>query len=166
MQHERPEKMNKSNYSIYPVRPLLLVCICFTFSHTQSFGQIKANNRTISGSGQFGGASITTPKASPLRKETKKITYLAVTDDRAWVNNEGKTIKGRLIAFDPGNKEKFIPPTIIKEDKIRMLIGTKAYVFPLDKLREENRKEILNLKNGFKAHYERVKEAQKKKDSQ
>ena len=142
------------------------MCLYFVFSQSQSIAQIKTTNKSISGSGQFGGASITTPKASPLKKATKKITYLAVTDDKAWINTEGKTIKGRLIAFDPGNKEKFIPPTIIKDNNVRMLIGTKAYVFSLEKLKEENRKEILNLKNGFKAHYERVKEAQEKKDSQ
>ncbi len=142
------------------------MCLYFIFSQSESIAQIKATNKTISGSGQFGGASITTPKASPIKKEVKKITYLAVTDDKSWINNEGKTIIGRLIAFDPGNKEKFIPPTIIKDSNVRMLIGKKAYVFPLEKLREENRKEILDLNNGFKAHYERVKEAQKKKDSQ
>ena len=142
------------------------MCLYFIFSQSESIAQIKATNKTISGSGQFGGASITTPKASPIKKEVKKITYLAVTDDKSWINNEGKTIIGRLIAFDSGNKEKFIPPTIIKDSNVRMLIGKKAYVFPLEKLREENRKEILDLNNGFKAHYERVKEAQKKKDSQ
>ena len=143
-----------------------MICLYFIFSQSESIAQIKATNKTISGSGQFGGASITTPKASPIKREVKKITYLAVTDDKSWINNEGKTIKGTLIAFDPGNKEKFIPPTIIKDSNVRMLIGKKAYVFPLEKLREENRKEILELNNGFKAHYERVKEAQKKKDSQ
>ena len=143
-----------------------MICLYFIFSQSESIAQIKATNKTISGSGQFGGASITTPKASPIKREVKKITYLAVTDDKSWINNEGKTIKGRLIAFDPGNKEKFIPPTIIKDSNVRMLIGKKAYVFPLEKLREENRKEILELNNGFRAHYERVKEAQKKKDSQ
>lgn len=142
------------------------MCLYFIFSQSESIAQIKATNKTISGSGQFGGASITTPKASPIKREVKKITYLAVTDDKSWINNEGKTIIGRLIAFDSGNKEKFIPPTIIKDSNVRMLIGKKAYVFPLEKLREENRKEILDLNNGFKAHYERVKEAQKKKDSQ
>ena len=142
------------------------MCLYFVFSQSQSIAQIKTTNKSISGSGQFGGASITTPKASPLKKATKKITYLALTDDKAWINTEGKTIKARLIAFDSGDKEKFIPPTIIKNNNVRMLIGTKAYVFSLEKLKEENRKEILNLKNGFKAHYERVKEAQKKKDSQ
>ena len=140
--------------------------IYLIFSQSESIAQIKANNKTISGSGQFGGASITTPKAAPIKKEVKKITYLAVTDDQTWINEEGKPIKGRLISFNSGNKEKFIPPTIIKDNNVRMLIGNKAYVFPLEKLREENRKEILNLRNGFKAHYERVKEAQKKKDSQ
>ena len=142
------------------------MCLYFVFSQSRSIAQIKTTNKSISGSGQFGGASITTPKASPLKKATKKITYLALTDDKAWINTEGKTIKARLIAFDSGDKEKFIPPTIIKDNNVRMLIGTKAYVFSLEKLKEENRKEILNLKNGFKEHYERVKEAQKKKDSQ
>ena len=142
------------------------MCLYFVFSQSQSIAQIKTTNKSISGSGQFGGASITTPKASPLKKATKKITYLALTDDKAWINTEGKTIKARLIAFDSGDKEKFIPPTIIKDNNVRMLIGTKAYVFSLEKLKEENRNEILNLRNGFKEHYERVKEAQKKKDSQ
>jgi len=158
--------MRNKNYRNYSLHILLVLCLYFIFSQSQSIAQIKTTNKSISGSGQFGGASITTPKASPLKKATKKITYLALTDDKAWINTEGKTIKARLIAFDSGDKEKFIPPTIIKDNNVRMLIGTKAYVFSLEKLKEENRKEILNLKNGFKAHYERVKEAQKKKDSQ
>ncbi|MDE0570839.1 MAG: hypothetical protein OSB44_09170 [Verrucomicrobiales bacterium] len=158
--------MKNKNYKYYSLRLLPVMCLYFIFSQSESIAQIKATNKTISGSGQFGGASITTPKASPIKREVKKITYLAVTDDKSWINNEGKTIIGRLIAFDSGNKEKFIPPTIIKDSNVRMLIGKKAYVFPLEKLREENRKEILDLNNGFKAHYERVKEAQKKKDSQ
>ena len=158
--------MRNKNYRNYSLHFLVVLCLYFIFSQSQSIAQIKTTNKSISGSGQFGGASITTPKASPLKKATKKITYLALTDDKAWINTEGKTIKARLIAFDSGDKEKFIPPTIIKDNNVRMLIGTKAYVFSLEKLKEENRKEILNLKNGFKAHYERVKEAQKKKDSQ
>jgi hypothetical protein len=158
--------MKNKTYKHYSLSILLVMGIYLIFSQSESIAQIKANNKTISGSGQFGGASITTPKAAPIKKEVKKITYLAVTDDKTWINEEGKIIKGRLIAFNSGNKEKFIPPTIIKDNNVRMLIGNKAYVFPLEKLREENRKEILNLKNGFKAHYERVKEAQKKKDSQ
>ena len=113
------------------------MCLYFVFSQSQSIAQIKTTNKSISGSGQFGGASITTPKASPLKKATKKITYLALTDDKAWINTEGKTIKARLIAFDSGDKEKFIPPTIIKNNNVRMLIGTKAYVFSLEKLKEE-----------------------------
>ena len=70
-----------------------------------------------------------------------------------------------MIAFDSGNKEKFIPPTIIKENNIRMLVGQKSYIFELKKLNKESQKEILQLNDGFKAHYKRVKEAQKKKNS-
>ena len=140
--------------------------ILFLFiSQTNSNAQLKTNNKTISGSGQFGGTSIIGPKLSEFKKTTKKITYLAVSDHRDWTNDQGKIIKARLIAFDPGDKQKFIPPIIIKDKNIRMLVGQKPYIFPLSKLKEVNQKEILELNNVFKAHYKRVKQTQKKKNS-
>ena len=140
--------------------------ILFLFiSQTESNAQLKTNNKTISGSGQFGGTSIIGPKPSEFKNTTKKITYLAVSDHREWTNDQGKIIKARLIAFDSGNKEKFIPPTIIKDKNIRMLVGQKPYIFPLSKLNEVTQKEILELNNGFKEHYKRVQETQKKKNS-
>jgi len=141
--------------------------LCY-FIKENSNAQINAKNKTISGSGQFGGASISAPK-SPLiyaKRKIKSTTYLSITEEKEWENNTGKTIKGRLIAFDQGDKKKFIPPTIIKDKNVRMLIDNKAYIFPLNNLNEKNRKEILNLKNAFKEHYERVKEDNKKKISQ
>ena len=141
-----------------------IILFLFIFQ-TKSNAQLKTNNKTISGSGQFGGASIITPKTSEIKKTTKKITYLAVSDHKEWTNDQGKIINARLLAFDSGNKEKFIPPTIIKENNIRMLVGQKSYIFELKKLNKENQKEILQLNDGFKAHYKRVKEAQKKKNS-
>ena len=140
--------------------------ILFLFiSQTKSNAQLKTNNKTISGSGQFGGTSIIGPKPSEFKNTTKKITYLAVSDHREWTNDQGKIIKARLIAFDSGDKQKFIPPTIIKDKNIRMLVGQKPYIFPLSKLNEVNQKEIVELNNGFKAHYKRVKQTQKKKNS-
>ena len=140
--------------------------ILFLFiSQTKSNAQLKTNNKTISGSGQFGGTSIIGPKPSELKNTTKKITYLAVSDHREWTNDQGKIIKARLIAFDSGDKQKFIPPTIIKDKNIRMLVGQKPYIFPLSKLNEVNQKEIVELNNGFKAHYKRVQQTQKKKNS-
>ena len=70
-----------------------------------------------------------------------------------------------MIAFDSGDKQKFIPPTIIKDKNIRMLVGQKPYIFPLSKLNEVNQKEIVELNNGFKAQYKRVQQTQKKKNS-
>ena len=134
-------------------------------SQTKSNAQLKTNNKTISGSGQFGGTSIIGPKPSEFKNTTKKITYLAVSDHREWTNKQGKIIKARLIAFDSGDKQKFIPPTIIKDKNIRMLVGKKPYIFPLSKLNEVNQKEIVELNNGFKAHYKRVQQTQKKKNS-
>ena len=80
--------------------------ILFLFiSQTKSNAQLKTNNKTISGSGQFGGTSIIGPKPSDFKNTTKKITYLAVSDHREWTNDQGKIIKARLIAFDSGNKK-------------------------------------------------------------
>lgn len=163
----KEQSPNLSGHTLHSLAGHFLTFTCaFFLSKAESVGQIKTNTRTINGAGQFGGVSIVAPQPSPHKKKTTKITYLAVTDNKEWVNTEGKTIKGRLIAFDPGDKKKFIPPTIIKENNVRILIGSKAYVFPLEKLKEDNRNEILNLMNGFKAHYERVKKAQEKGDSQ
>ena len=140
--------------------------ILFLFiSQTKSNAQLKTNNKTISGSGQFGGTSIIGPKPSEFKNTTKKITYLAVSDHREWTNDQGKIIKARLIAFDSGDKQKFIPPTIIKDKNIRMLVGQKPYIFPLSKLNEVTQKEILELNKGFKEHYKRVQQTQKKKNS-
>ena len=140
--------------------------ILFLFiSQKKSNAQLKTNNKTISGSGQFGGTSIIGPKPSEFKNTTKKITYLAVSDHREWTNDQGKIIKARLIAFDSGDKQKFIPPTIIKDKNIRMLVGQKPYVFPLSKLNEVHQKEIIELNDGFKAHYKSVQQTQKKKNS-
>ena len=140
--------------------------ILFLFiSQTKSNAQLKTNNKTISGAGQFGGTSIIGPKPSEFKNTTKKITYLAVSDHREWTNDQGTIIKARLIAFDSGNKEKFISPTIIKDKNIRMLVGKKPYIFPLSKLNEVTQKEILELNKGFKEHYKRVQQTQKKKNS-
>ena len=46
-----------------------------------------------------------------------------------------------------------------------MLVGQKPYIFALSKLNELTQKEIVELNNGFKAHYKRVKQTQKKKNS-
>ena len=141
--------------------------LCF-FIRENSNAQIHAKNKTISGSGQFGGASISTPKSPILypKRKIKSSTYLAITEEKEWVNSIGKTIRGRLIAFKKGDKIKFIPPTIIKDKNVRMLIGNKTYIFPLNNLNKENREQILSLKSAFKEHYERVKEDNKKKISQ
>ena len=55
----------------------LLIILSLFFSNTKSIAQLKTNNKTISGSGQFGGASIITPRASELKKTTNSIEYAA-----------------------------------------------------------------------------------------
>ena len=71
--------------------------ILFLFiSQIISNAQLKTNNKTISGSGQFGGTSIIGPKPSEFKNTTKKITYLAVSDHREWTNDQGKIMPRRM----------------------------------------------------------------------
>ena len=129
-------------------------------SQIKSNAQLKTNNKTISGSGQFGGTSIIGPKPrikKILQRRSLILQYPTTgVDQRPRKNNESQ-----IDCFDSGDKQKFIPPTIIKDKNIHA-VGQKPYIFPLSKLNEVNQKEIVELNNGFKAHYKRVQQTQKK----
>ena len=59
--------------------------------------------------------------------------YIAVSDNRAFVSSEGKTITARLLAFDEGDVAQAKRPlTLIKDGRIRLLVSgkEKASVVP------------------------------------
>ena len=89
------------------------------------------------------GGSLGTGSVGIKRAKTKPvvISYIAVTESRAFVNQEGKSITAQLVAFEEGDPAKLKQQlTLIKEGKIRLLVKGrgKASVLPLAKLSEDD----------------------------
>ena len=97
----------------------------------------KFKKRDITPSVGSGGGSVgigpANPKQAP-KKIYKKVQYIAVSESRAWTNEKGRQIKGMLLAFEDGPREKHPGPlTLIRDGKVRMLLegAKKPTVFPL-----------------------------------
>ena len=93
--------------------------------------------------------------APPKQTITRTITYLALTNERQWLNTSGKSIFATLVAFDAGDKAKSIPPTIIKAGKIRLLKEKKVFLLPLDTLSPKHRSEVIYINSQVSGLYQK-----------
>ena len=120
---------------------------CSEFSLAQT-----TPRRPITGTGSFGPGGVTvTP--SPPKTITKKVTYLALTGKRQWLSASGRSILARLVAFDQGDESKFVPPTVVRDDKVRLLKDGKVFLYEIDKLAPDHQDEILEIQDKLKAVY-------------
>ena len=88
------------------------------------------------------------PAPVPEKPVYKTVQYIGVTPERDWTNVEGKVIRGTLLAFEDGPKEKAAGPlTLVRDGKVRLLrVRTnKPSVFPLATLSALDQKFVLAL---------------------
>jgi hypothetical protein len=114
--------------------------------------------RGITGGGSFGPNGVGVIPAEPKTIIEKK-TYLALSGDRAWKSADGKAITAKLLAFDEGNEATFLPPTVVKDAKVRLLMGKKEFIMPLERLDASHRAEVLAIEQAVKKTYEQKKAA-------
>ena len=99
------------------------------------------------------GATINPPSTAPT---VKHITYLTLSPLRQWTSTDGRTLMGKLIAWEetvttgPAPQSATAPPvttqpTVLKNNQIRLLIDHKAYPVPLERLDPDARKFIGEL---------------------
>ena len=114
----------------------------------------KMENRTINGGGT---ASVGVVPVKP-QSTVRTVTYIALGDVRQWKSSDGRTILGKLIAFEdlvveikaePGTQPApaappTLPahPTVVREGTARLLVDKKPFVVALDRLSEEDQKLI------------------------
>ena len=126
----------------------------------------KFATRSISGGGSTGSASVglTAPKPQTTVRTT---TYIALGDARQWKSTDGKSLLGKLIAFEDlvvetklenGAKSAPAPPpampdkpTVVRDGKARLLIDTRPFEVPLDRLSDEDRKLVEGIQNAVNA---------------
>jgi len=100
-------------------------------------------------------ASVVPPKPGP--QKYRVTTYITLTEERAWTNLEGKTLRGKLIAFEdmvvettanrpPPAVSPPAHPTVMKDGKVRILINRKPFVIAADTLSLADQDEIRRIK--------------------
>lgn len=111
-------------------------------------GSSFAQARGISGNGFDSGQIKIIPKTDPAKKAAKTvktIQFVAVSPERAWTSSDTKQkpITGSLLAFE--REEKTGKVSIVRDEKVRLLVGKKDFTLPLTKLSLDDQAYIQNL---------------------
>lgn len=123
----------------------------------------KWGTRSTSGGGS---ASIDVIPVDPAPRKVRQTTYVVLSPLRGFSSADGRKIQGKLIAFEQsvvvrdekpgGEKEAATEPaaanpvpaspggklTVVKEGKVRLLVNSKLFEYPLARLSDEDRKFI------------------------
>jgi hypothetical protein len=102
----------------------------------------KFDIKPITGSTATAGATVNPSSTAPSVRQT---TYLTLSPLRQWSSSDGKTLMGKLIAWEetttttaakaPADAAAITTrPTIVRGDKVRLLIDHKAFEIPLARL--------------------------------
>ena len=127
----------------------------------------KFATRTISGGGTTGSASVGFAAPAKPQSTVRTTTHIALGDTRQWKSTDGKTLLGKLIAFEDfvvetkiENSAKPAPaappampekPTVVRDGKARLLIDNKPVEVPLDRLSDDDRKLVESIQNAVNA---------------
>jgi len=102
-------------------------------------------------------------KPKPPQTTYREVTYVTLSPPRQWKSTDGKSLLGKLIAFedfvvtttgskpDPAAPAPTMPakPTVVRDGKARLLIGSKAFEVPMDRLGEDEKKFILQIQTSI-----------------
>jgi hypothetical protein len=107
-----------------------------------------AQGRAISGNGFDSGEIKIIPKTDPAKKvakTVKTIEYIAVSPERVWHSSDSKQkpITGSLLAFERQSKTGKV--SIVRQEKVRLLVGKKDFTLPLTKLSLDDQAFVQNL---------------------
>lgn len=111
------------------------------------------------GGGLGGGVSI--QPQSGQTQTRRLVTHVVLSDPRIWRSADGKTLEGKLIAFEDsvteipaGAAEPPAPeppknPTVVRDGKVRLLVEKKAFEVPLSRLVKVDQEFIEQIRAGF-----------------
>lgn len=128
----------------------------------RGLGASNSGSSTISANGATVGAA--TPKSETVVRTT---TYISLSPSRQWTSTEGKPVLGKLIAFEDVTTQEVktvgtpatpaatpempkLPgkPTVVKDGKIRLLVGQRPFEVAIDKLSPLDRDFVHTIKHG------------------
>ena len=114
--------------------------------------------------GETGSSSGVTTTPKPVEKIYRQVTYIALSPPRQWKSIDGKSVLGKLIAFEdivvetkgaaPDAKEEPKMPdkiTVVRDGRARLLVNSKPYEVSLDRLGEDERNFVKGTENNVNA---------------
>ena len=122
----------------------------------------KAPHRPITrptGGTSIGGVNINPQTEQPAKN--RYITHVTLSESRIWQSVEGKSLEGKLLAFEdqvievpagspmPATPEPPKHPTVLKDGKVRLLIGKKPFEIPLSRLIKADQEFIEQIRAGI-----------------
>ena len=115
----------------------------------------KFTTRPVGSATGTTGASINPPAT---KSTIRQVTYLTLSPLRQWNSTDGKSLLGKLIAWEENvtttsgttapitqSAPLTTKPTVLKNNKARLLVENKAYELALDRLGADEQKFIQDL---------------------
>lgn len=108
------------------------------------------------GAGGSSSAGVSVPPPKPATVRT--VTYITLTPPRQWTSSDGRSLLGKLVAFEdffvetvagqpaPPMPELRAPPTVVKDGKARLLVSDTPYEIALEKLSAGDREFIEKIR--------------------
>jgi hypothetical protein len=112
------------------------------------------------GGGTSGGVEVL-PKNGGAPQTVRYITHIVLSTNRLWTNPDGKIVEGKLIAFEdliaeapkgtapPPNPAPPEAPTVVRDDKIRLLIKNKPVVSDLSRFSAGDREFVEQVRKAY-----------------
>lgn len=119
---------------------------------------VKIKPRAIDGGGQ-GGVEVV-PKSPPKARYT---THIVLSESRTWTSSDGKPLEAKLLAFEdlvteapegaapPAPPEPPKHPTVVRGDKVRLLVNRKPVEVPLSRLSQADQDFIERIRRAKEA---------------
>ena len=121
--------------------------------------------RTTGGGSSSNIGVVSQPK--PQEKTVRTISYISLSEPRQWKSNDGKSLLGKLIAFEdlivetkiaadaqpaPATPPQMpVYPTVVRDAKARLFIDSKSFEVALARLSEDDQKFIENIRASIAA---------------
>ena len=138
---------------------LLAFFPCTALAQVSPTTPTRFNTKPVGAATSTNGASINPPATVT---SIRQVIYLTLSPLRQWNSIDGKSLMGKLIAWEEtvtttrgapppaaGSAAIATNPTVVKNSKIRLLIESKAVEVPLERLAADERKFIQDLQTAI-----------------
>lgn len=111
--------------------------------------------------GGTGGVEVIPKDEGP--QKVRYTTHVVLTESRVWTSADGKPLEAKLLAFEDlvveaveGAPQPALPdppkhPTVVRGDKVRLLVGKKPVEVPLARLSQPDRDFIERIRRAKEA---------------